>query len=90
VSSGSESGPVDEADVSIYDCFRLAEEPETLEEDNAWYCPSCKDFVLAKKQMMLYKAPKILIVYFKRFKAKGTRGLFKSKLTTYLSSITSV
>jgi uncharacterized UBP type Zn finger protein len=67
------------ANPTIYDCLRLAEEPETLGEDNAWYCPSCKDFVLANKQMMIYKAPKILIMYFKRFKNKG---YFKSKLTT--------
>ena len=68
--------------VDIYDCLKLAEQPETLEEDNAWYCPNCKDFVLAKKQMVVYKAPKILLMYFKRFKAKGYKGLVKSKDST--------
>lgn len=53
-----------------------------LGEDNAWYCPSCKDFVLASKQMQIYKAPKILVLYFKRFKNKGYKGLYKSKLET--------
>jgi len=55
-----------------------------LGEDNAWYCPSCKDFVLASKQMQIYKAPKILVLYFKRFKNKGYKGLYKSKLETVI------
>jgi ubiquitin C-terminal hydrolase len=55
---------------TIDECFKLFEEPEILAEDNAWYCPKCKDFVLAKKQMQIYKAPKILIVCLKRFKRK--------------------
>jgi ubiquitin C-terminal hydrolase len=58
------------AGTSIYDCFKLFEEPEILGKDNAWYCPKCKDFVLAKKQMQIYKAPKILILCLKRFKRK--------------------
>lgn len=56
--------------IKIGDCFNLFQEPEILGEDNAWYCPKCKEFVLAKKQMMIYKAPKILIVALKRFKRK--------------------
>lgn len=63
--SSSKSGSI-----SISDCFKLFQEPEILEQDNAWYCPKCKDFVLAKKQMQIYKAPKILIVALKRFKRK--------------------
>jgi hypothetical protein len=27
---------------NIYDCFKLAETPEVLGEENAWYCPNCK------------------------------------------------
>jgi len=50
--------------------LRLFEKEETLAEDNAWYCPKCKDFVLAKKEMKIYKAPKILILCLKRFKRK--------------------
>jgi ubiquitin C-terminal hydrolase len=68
--------------LNIYDCFKFAEMPEVLGEDNAWYCPNCKEFVLASKQMQIYKAPKILILYFKRFKNKGEKGLYKSKIST--------
>ena len=39
------------AETTLQDCFRLFSEPEKLAEDNAWYCPKCKDFVLATKQM---------------------------------------
>lgn len=76
------SGMSTSGNPTIYDCFKLGEQPETLEEENAWYCPQCKDFVLARKEMSIYKAPRILIVYLKRFKNKGYKGMFKSKLTT--------
>lgn len=56
--------------IKISDCFNLFQEPEILAEDNAWYCPKCKEFVLAKKQMQIYKAPMILIIALKRFKRK--------------------
>lgn len=55
---------------TIQQCFKLFEKPEILAEDNAWYCPKCKDLVLAKKQMQIYKAPKVLILCLKRFKRK--------------------
>lgn len=57
-------------ETTLQDCLRLFSEPETLAEDNAYYCPECKDFVLAKKQMQIYKAPKILALCLKRFKRK--------------------
>ncbi len=52
-----------------------------LGKDNEWYCPKCQDFVLAKKQMKIYKAPKILIFCLKRFKRKE---YFSEKIGTYL------
>ncbi len=58
------------AETSLNDCFRLFSEPEKLAEDNAWYCPKCKDFVLTTNQMQIYNAPKILILCLKRFKRK--------------------
>lgn len=51
-------------------CFELFEMVETLDENNTWYCPKCKDHVRAKKQMKIYKAPKILVLCLKRFKRK--------------------
>lgn len=38
--------------------------------------------VRARKQLSIYKAPKILIVNLKRFKSRGYKGIYKSKLET--------
>jgi ubiquitin C-terminal hydrolase len=37
------------SETALQDCFRLFQEPETLTEDNTWYCPNCKMFVLPRK-----------------------------------------
>lgn len=57
--------------IPLRDCFSLFEKEETLNEENAWYCNKCQDFVLAKKQMKIFKAPKILILCLKRFKRRN-------------------
>lgn len=36
----------------------------------------------ARKQLSIYKAPKILILNLKRFKSRGYKGMYKSKLET--------
>jgi ubiquitin carboxyl-terminal hydrolase 4/11/15 len=56
------------SETTLQDCFRLFETPETLTEENPWYCPKCKALVQARKEMKIYKAPKILILCLKRFK----------------------
>jgi hypothetical protein len=66
--------------VSIQDCLEMFEREEILGKDNEWYCPKCQEFVLAKKQMKIYKAPKILIFCLKRFKRKE---YFSEKIGTY-------
>lgn len=68
--------------ITIEDCFNLFEKPEFLEEENEWFCPQCKTLVKARKQLSIYKAPKILIINLKRFKSRGYKGLYKSKLET--------
>lgn len=40
---------------------------EVLEGKNEWYCNKCKKFVVASKQMEVYKSNKILVLAFKRF-----------------------
>ena len=40
---------------------------EELGQDDAWYCPRCKDFVQAFKKFDLWKMPDILVVHLKRF-----------------------
>lgn len=67
--------------VSIQECLEMFEREEILGQDNLWYCNKCKDFVAARKQMKIYKAPKILIFCLKRFKRKD---YFSEKIGTYL------
>lgn len=55
----------------------MFEKPELLDEDNKWYCPSCKDHVQATKTLQIFKAPLVLVINLKRFKAG------KSKLAMY-------
>jgi ubiquitin carboxyl-terminal hydrolase 4/11/15 len=56
-----------EGSVSLADCFNWFRVEETLDEQNQWYCPSCKQFVCAKKQMDVWSVPPCLIVHLKRF-----------------------
>ncbi len=66
--------------VSIQECLENFGREEVLGKDNEWFCPKCQDFVLARKQMKIYKAPKILIFCLKRFKRKE---YFSEKISTY-------
>lgn len=49
--------------------MKLFTEPETLTEENPWYCSNCKEHQKAKKQMSLWKLSKYLIITLKRFHA---------------------
>jgi len=42
---------------------------EMLDEQNKWYCSRCKDHVQATKSLDIYRAPLVLVVSLKRFKA---------------------
>jgi ubiquitin carboxyl-terminal hydrolase 4/11/15 len=55
--------------VDLEDCFRFSEETEVLDEQNQWFCPRCRNFVCAKKQVHIWKAPEVLIIQLKRFGA---------------------
>jgi ubiquitin C-terminal hydrolase len=39
-----------------------------LDKDNSWYCNKCKQFVQALKKIEIFKANKILMLGFKRFR----------------------
>eukprot|EP01022_Parablepharisma_sp_SALTPOND_P003287 TRINITY_DN1130_c0_g1_i1.p1 TRINITY_DN1130_c0_g1~~TRINITY_DN1130_c0_g1_i1.p1 ORF type:complete len:1249 (+),score=175.71 TRINITY_DN1130_c0_g1_i1:191-3937(+) len=58
--------------VSIYNCFDQFSNWETLDQNNLWFCTTCKDSVQASKRMEILKCPPILIVHLKRFKIKET------------------
>ncbi len=60
------------AGVSIYSCFDTFSNWETLDENNFWYCPTCQNSVQAKKRLEIIRAPPVLIIHLKRFKAKDT------------------
>lgn len=53
--------------VTLERCIELFSEAEILEEDDFWYCGSCKEHVAAQKQLTLWKLPKVLIFHLKRF-----------------------
>ncbi|KAI9815176.1 MAG: CSN-associated deubiquitinating enzyme Ubp12 [Phylliscum demangeonii] len=59
--------------VSLDDCLDEFGKQEILSENDAWYCPRCKEFRRASKKFELWKAPDILIIHLKRFSA--SRGL---------------
>lgn len=70
-----------EPEVSIYDCLDLFRVPEQLGEENAWYCNKCKEHKRATKKMEIYKAPQVLMIHLKRFRA-GSSIMSKGKIGT--------
>ncbi|KAH8690208.1 hypothetical protein BGW36DRAFT_433160 [Talaromyces proteolyticus] len=46
---------------------------EILSENDAWYCPRCKEHRRASKKFELWKTPDILVIHLKRF--SSSRGL---------------
>ena len=59
--------------ITLEDCLDEFGKEEILSENNAWYCPKCKEFRRASKKFELWKSPDILIIHLKRFSA--SRGL---------------
>ena len=63
--------------VTLGDCLDEFGKAEILSENDAWYCPRCKEHRRASKQFQLWKAPDILVIHLKRFSAQGR---FRDKL----------
>ena len=63
--------------VTLGDCLDEFGKPEILSENDAWYCPRCKEHRRASKQFELWKSPDILVIHLKRFSAQGR---FRDKL----------
>lgn len=53
----------------IYDCLRSYCKEEKLGRGELWKCPYCKCEREATKQITITRAPKVLVVHFKRFSA---------------------
>ena len=67
--------------VTLGDCLDEFGKPEILSENDAWYCPRCKEHRRASKTFELWKAPDILVIHLKRFSAQGR---FKNKLDVFV------
>ncbi|KAJ5759247.1 hypothetical protein N7520_006403 [Penicillium odoratum] len=61
----------------IYECLRSYCKEEMLSGDEVWKCPHCKCKRMATKQIIITRAPQILVVHFKRFSASKTQSARK-------------
>lgn len=68
--------------VTLGQCFEKFTRPERLDEQNMWYCSTCKEHVRALKTMELWRLPNVLIVHLKRFEFK--HALRRDKLDTFV------
>ena len=59
--------------ISLEDCLDEFVKPETLSENDAWYCPQCKAHRRATKTFELWKCPDILVIHLKRFSSGQAR-----------------
>ncbi|XP_039629891.1 ubiquitin carboxyl-terminal hydrolase 11 [Polypterus senegalus] len=53
--------------IELQQCIELFTTVEVLEEENPWYCPTCKKHQLATKKLDLWSLPEVLIIHLKRF-----------------------
>jgi ubiquitin carboxyl-terminal hydrolase 8 len=61
----------------IHQCLRSYCQEEMLSGDEVWKCPYCKCERVATKQIIITRAPQILVVHFKRFSASKTQSARK-------------
>lgn len=61
----------------IYQCLRSYCQEEMLSNGEEWKCPHCKCQREATKQIIITRAPQILVVHFKRFSASKTQSARK-------------
>ena len=57
--------------ITLDDCLEEFGKSETLSENDAWFCPRCREHRRASKTFELWKAPDILVIHLKRFSAQG-------------------
>ncbi|KPA80959.1 putative ubiquitin hydrolase putativecysteine peptidase Clan CA family C19 [Leptomonas pyrrhocoris] len=63
--------PHNSSRVSLEDCLAAYCGEEVLDNSSLYLCPSCKQKVNAKKQLLFYSAPPVLFVTLKRFRSYG-------------------
>eukprot|EP00475_Leptophrys_vorax_P011616 TRINITY_DN18175_c3_g1_i1.p1 TRINITY_DN18175_c3_g1~~TRINITY_DN18175_c3_g1_i1.p1 ORF type:complete len:919 (-),score=242.67 TRINITY_DN18175_c3_g1_i1:91-2454(-) len=77
---GAGGGRVREA-IDLSACINAYTLEETLNEQNAWFCPKCKDFKCATKKFDIWSVPKVLIVHLKRFQYSK---MYRDKIDTFV------
>lgn len=68
--------PVSKETSNIYQCLDIFTGKEVLDEDNKWRCDKCQELSQATKKIIIWKAPKILILTFKRFDHTNQKNNF--------------
>ncbi|CAN0471827.1 unnamed protein product [Rangifer tarandus platyrhynchus] len=56
-----------EVPVRLQECIKLFTTVETLEKENPWSCPTCKQHQPTTKKLDLWMLPETLIIHLKRF-----------------------
>ncbi|KAJ5949290.1 hypothetical protein N7454_000874 [Penicillium verhagenii] len=69
--------------IPLEQCLKEFSKEEILSENDAWYCPRCKEHRQASKKFDLWYAPDILVIHLKRFMQVGSANrTSRSKLST--------
>lgn len=53
--------------IALDQCLNEFRKDEILSENDAWYCPRCKEHRQARKKFELWSAPDIVVIHLKRF-----------------------
>ncbi|XP_060737314.1 ubiquitin carboxyl-terminal hydrolase 11 [Tachysurus vachellii] len=67
VKDNSMAVPQQQTTVHLRSCIELFTNVEKLEEENPWYCLTCKKQQPATKKLDLWSLPEVLIIHLKRF-----------------------
>jgi len=68
--------------ITLENCLETFTDPERLDENNKWYCSSCKEHVRAEKTLEIWRLPNVLIIHLKRFEFR--HSLRREKLETFI------
>ncbi|XXQ37928.1 Ubiquitin carboxyl-terminal hydrolase [Plasmodiophora brassicae] len=77
VDAHSECDP--EPAIDLQQCMGIFTKQEVLAEQDAWFCPSCREFRCASKRLDIWRIPRILAIHLKRFQYSG---MWRNKITT--------
>lgn len=77
------NGLIQPTPTGIAQCFEEFELKKTLKQEEAWYCPTCKDHKKAQIKKKIYKSPKIMIINLDRFSWNGNKLLKNTTIVTF-------